>query len=614
MSQTLHMRPRAAGLGTAAALIALLVGAGTPAAQKASPKSASKAASSSKPAAKTSSAKSAAKAPLTVATVGNRTIDERDIQLAAEALSGDPARKRNPDAWRRSLLDRCVDRELLSMEAERRGIGDDAHVKARLAEREYAILLREVEDRELVPNLMPKPEELPEVRASGGYRLIDLLYIFIPQDSEGPDNTGLANRIVERSRSGASFDSLARLYSAHPPSRMNGGRVGWLMVREVNAAARKELMKASPGDVFGPYRVPIGFEIFKVGAVRELTNDSLRTVAVVDRKRGMTRDHEEAVLAKYHFELDSKQVKPLLYAVQSESPDSILASLGPDGTRPQQGNRPAIGILARCDGDSVDFRDVLRVTPPILSDNGRMRIRDEGTLRELCARVLSQRLVARDAKERGLNKDPDVARELRLSREEVLTRAMIAKARPAAPDSGTLRAYFERLRHRYVRPKTTIADVAVFPTADSAAATLGRLRGGMRADSILTVASFIEQPRATPSTLYPGRFGRLTLFETATDSLSRAVRGLAAGMYAPVAATLQGYAVAHVVSVEEERPGTFQESYARVLGDWTDERTDEWVRDQLTRLRAKTPVRIQPGRLEAVKLASVSPSTGGTSQ
>ena len=624
------MRPRAAGLGTAVAAIALLFGTGpfagpgpdagpaqaaaqTTAKQPAAKPAPAKAPASSKKSTSKSAAKGAAATgtPATVATVGDRIIDERDIQFAASALADDPARKRNPEAWRRGLLDRCVDRELLAMEAERRGLAGDPAVKARLDEREYAILLREMEQRILVPNLKPKPEDLPQVRLTGGYRLIDLYYIFIPQEAEGPDNAALARRLTERAKGGAPFDSLARLFSAHPPSKEAGGRVGWIPVHDLNPAARKDLMNASPGDVVGPYTLRMGYEIMKVGGVQEFTDDSLTAVATVDRKRGLARNHQEAVLEKYRFALDPAQVRPLLFAVGSETPDSILASLGPDGTRPDRGARPAIGVLARCDGDSVLFRDVLRVTPPVIGDTGRMRIRDEATLRDLCARVLAPRLIVRDAKERGLDRDPAVARELRLSRAEILTRAMIARERPSVPDSSVLRAYFEKVRHRYLRPKTTIAEVAVFVTADSAAAVLGRIRQGARADSLLTAAEFIEQPRATPVTLYPGHFARLALPETGTDSLTRAVSGLPAGEFAPIVRTLQGHALARVLAVEDERPGTFEESYARVLGDWAEERADEWVRGQLTRLRAKTPVRVVPGRLEAVKLASASPSMGG---
>src|SRR5262245_34877526 len=144
-----RMRPRAAGLGAAIAALALLWGGGPLLATPAKSSTPAKTATGSKTAAKKPAAKKPAtsKAYPTVATVGGRDIDELDIQLAAGALADDPARTKSPATWRRSLLDRCVDRELLAMEAERRGLANDPAVKARLTEREYTILLRQVAEK-----------------------------------------------------------------------------------------------------------------------------------------------------------------------------------------------------------------------------------------------------------------------------------------------------------------------------------------------------------------------------------------------------------------------------------------------------------------------------------
>ena len=144
------MRPSAAGLGAAVAALALLCGGApslAPAQTSTQKPAAAKSATSSKstaPAKATAGTKTAAKKPAakkpaspkaypTVATVGDRVIDELDIQLAADALADDPARTKSPSKWRRSLLDRCVDRELLAMDAERRGLAQDPAVKARLS-------------------------------------------------------------------------------------------------------------------------------------------------------------------------------------------------------------------------------------------------------------------------------------------------------------------------------------------------------------------------------------------------------------------------------------------------------------------------------------------------
>src|SRR2546422_418067 len=76
----------------------------------------------------------------TVATVGGRKITDLDIRRAAAALDDDPLHERDPAAWRRMLLDRCVDRELLAMEADRRGLDQDPAIAARIADREFLTL------------------------------------------------------------------------------------------------------------------------------------------------------------------------------------------------------------------------------------------------------------------------------------------------------------------------------------------------------------------------------------------------------------------------------------------------------------------------------------------
>jgi hypothetical protein len=63
------------------------------------------------------------------------------------------------------LLDRCVDRELLAMEAERRGLGKEPALAARIADREFLTLHREIYKRVVIPGVTPTPQELAKVRA-----------------------------------------------------------------------------------------------------------------------------------------------------------------------------------------------------------------------------------------------------------------------------------------------------------------------------------------------------------------------------------------------------------------------------------------------------------------
>jgi PPIC-type PPIASE domain len=611
---------RALGWGLAAGVLVSLApgAASTFAAAQAPAKSAAKAPAKTTPknTAKTGT-KSASKstspgAAPTVATVGSRRIDTVDIQRAAISMAQDPLRKQNATAWRRMLLDRVVDRELLALEAERRELDRDPVLAKRIADREYAILLRHLYQKVLIPGLTPTKAQLAEIRATALHRGVDLHYLLLRDDASGA-NRPMAHRIYEAARKGARFDSLVQIYSGHPPSRAAGGHFGWVLARDLDPASYAAVREAKPGDVVGVYSGPYGHEIYKIGAFSEPSDDSLLALVYTERRRSISRDYDRELLRKYHFQLDSTQVQRVIFATGSETPDSILASLGPDGTRPERGVRPALGILATCDGDTVTFDDMLRATPPVLGKTGRMRIRDVDALYNLCARAVLRGLTVRDARERGLDREQDVARELRLSRESIVTTSMVERSRGPLPGVEELRAYYEKNRAAYKRPRTALTRVAVVADRDSAEALLAvaRSRGGLP-DTLLVSSGFVERRGVSAPNLAPRSFASTSLTAALGDSLGVRAAGAAAGALLPVTRVPQGYAVAQVISVEEARPMTFEEATILARTNWVAEAENRWVEEQLPLLRTKTPVQIQPGRLESVKLASVPSYAGGS--
>ncbi|HEY6221211.1 MAG TPA: peptidyl-prolyl cis-trans isomerase [Candidatus Eisenbacteria bacterium] len=553
----------------------------------------------------------AAPTAATVATVGARKITDLDIRRAAAALDDDPLHKRDPAAWRRMLLDRCVDRELLAMEADRHGLDKDPAIAARIAEREFLTLNREMYRRVILPGVIPTPEQLREVRAEGLHRMVDISFIVL-RDHEKGARLPLAQRVYQSAKAGARFDSLAKIYDDHPPTRATGGHFGWVLARDINPMAHDALRKAQVGDVIGVFSGAVGHEIYKIGGLRELPDDSLYDLVLLERKSNIAKDYEKSVLAKYHFAMDSTQVRALVFAAGSESADSILASLGPDGTRSAEGARPAIGILARCDGDSVTFPEIIRAMPMTLRKGSRLRIRNADDFHELCVRAVLRGLTVRDAKDRGIDKDFETARELRLSRAQILTQAMVERSSPA-PDDATLRAMVEARPDRYRRPRATVARVAMFARRDSAVLADSAWAGTEMSDSLLEVWQFRTDPHAAPGSIYGGWYATMTVLDGGPEALARALADVPVGQLTPVVATERGWAVARVISREGPRPLTFDEAAPLALREWRDDAENKWVLQTLERLRAKTPVRAVPGRLAAVKLASATAASSSTS-
>lgn len=604
------VRLRALGWGLAAGLLLIASPAAEAGAQGAKPKAASTA---KPPSAASSAGKKSAPSSPTVATVGSaRKVDTIDIQRAAQAFANDPLRKQNAATWRRMLLDRSVDRELLALEAERLGLAKDSVLAKRVAEREFTILRSKLYEKVLLPGITPTKEQLAEVRAAKLHRGVDLHYLIVRDDATGA-RRAMAQRILTAAKNGAAFDSLVYLYSGHPPSRAAKGHFGWVLAKDLDPASHAQLKDAKPGDVLGLYSGPYGHEIYKIGAFDEPSDDSLFTLVYHERRRGISRDYEDGLLRKYHFRIDSTQVQKVLFATGSETPDSILASLDPDGTRPERGVRPGLGVLATCDGAQVTIADMIRATPPVVGRTGRMRIRDTAMFYQLCARAVLPELTLRDIRERGLDKDPATAREVRLSRDRILTEAMVLRNRPALPGEPELRAHHEKTRESYTRPKTAITRVIVFADRDTAEALHARARARGSLPESLLVAAGRKGTRADAFDRLPiGSFASVPLTAAGGDPLAEAAVLAAPGTLLPLTPVSRGFAVAQVLSIEEARPMTFDEAASLVRRSWIEDAEGKWVETRLASLRANIPVRIQPGRLESVKLTSALSSSGGT--
>lgn len=539
-----------------------------------------------------------------VATMGARTVEAADIQAAAAALAADPLRTKNPALWRKKLLDRCVDRELLAAEAVRRGYDKDPGVRLRVAEREYPTLLSEMYRRVLIPGLEPTQSQLDSLGASGIYRSVDVDYILV-----APGLAEEATRMADRLRAGSRFDSTARIWSRHP-SADNGGKCGWVLVRDLNPRSYGPMRSAKVGDVLGPFRSPAGHEIYRVSGLREISRDALYRLIKDERARDLPQTYQAELLRKFHFAADTTEAQRLVFTVALEPVDSILASLGPGGTRPADGPRRAIGVLARADGDSVTFRDLAVTGLAIRDEAGKMHVHDAAEVGQRCAAVLLPRLGVKDAKVRGLDGEPAVARALGLLREEGETQAMVARESGGVPDSAALRAYFASHAARYVRPRATRARAVCFDSLDAAVGALRAWSGVGIRDSALTALGLKPQARAAATTLLPHHTAEITVLDTDDDPLALSVRALDKGQLTRAVPTVQGYLIAQILERVASRPLSFEEAVLRVAADCEEERETLWVDRTLKNLRGTTRIDVVPSRLRAVRLEAVGTKKG----
>jgi hypothetical protein len=523
--------------------------------------------------------KAASKAPAPIARVADRRVEEADIRRAALVLESDPLRASDHAAWRKKLLDLCVDRELLALEAERAGFLDLREVRQDIDQKSADFLYGEVRDRFLVPALMPNATQIDTARAGGLFRRAKIQMILTVTDRK------TLYEVSQALKHGARFDSVAAIFSIHP-SGPKGGEVGWKNVGELNASSWHEFKDAKPGDIMGPYVNADTHEIYRVESLHDPTDAEIKDVIMHDRLIEMESRYNVGLLQRYHFRLIPDAVSPVIFAAATEPVDSILASLDEKGRRPKQGSHPALGAIATVDGDSLDYRDI--GAPGVLSrgGDGKAKMDDSKDLLRACVVAVLPRLVARDARERGIVREPAVARRLRLIREEASTRAMVAHAVPPL-DSATVVAYFHAHASSYRRPAGHRAFVAVFGDQDTAKAALALWSRKAARDSIFLVGGFSPTPGATARNLFPRHHGDGVFFDGDPDPLSVAVRTLPTGQISPLIPTPNGYAIAQALGPEPARDVTFDEVKIQAWSGARETAENAWVMSQLTHLRTE---------------------------
>ena len=547
--------------------------------------------------------KSAPTAAGAIALIADRRVEEADIQRAALVMERDPLRKTNHALWRKKLLDLCVDRELLALEAEREGFPNDPDVKREVERRNAELFYAAIRDRYLIPQATPDAAQIDTARAGGLFRRVKLSYILSVTDKKS------TYALYETLRNGARFDSIAALYSLHP-SAASGGGIGWRRIGALNPQAWKPLQHAKPGDLFGPYANAEAHEIYKVEAIEEPDDADLRETMLRDRKAELESRYQVGLLRKYRFQLNPEEVSSVIFAVATEKADSILISLDAQGRRPKEGVRPGLGVIARMDGDSITFRDI--GAPALLprEPDGKAHVEDSRALLMLCAEAALPRLIARDAGDRGIDKDPAIGRQLRLVRDEVSTLAMVARAVPPT-DPAAVRAYFDSHASRYHRPAGRRALIAMFASGDTARTAVSGFGRASFRDSLFAVQGFRKREGARTTSLWSRSYGEISVFDFDEDPVAVAVRSLGPHQISPVIPSPNGYALAMGIEPEPARAYAFQEVSAWATAEARESAENSWVTTQLQRLRTATPARTVPARLEAVRLGMNS-DKGGT--
>ena len=520
--------------------------------------------------------------PAVVARVAERPIDEEALRRLVMTLPPGLRTSKQGQEARRDYLQTLIDRELMLLEAEARGLDEDPRLRRRLR--------RKVEDRVLalyrrreIPSVEVAAEEVEtRVREMGLDRERLAEAVPFPSEEEAlRRRAGLAG--------GQRFEDLAARGSGS-----RGGVVGWLnRLTAPRAGIPPALFDTlATGEVSPPLPLEGAWRLVRFVDDRTSPDPSLR-----DRVR-------QRLVREARQEIEDQKVEVLARELDW-SPDAgglaLLAGLDTGNRRiPELTPSEARAPLFTFEGGVLtveDYLDAIREhkvrTPRALTDSGFAAA--------LGQRLLQGRaLLLVDAGRLEIGEEPEIVQwRDQVQREQLLQalRSQIVGAADSMATGERVRAYYEEHRESFRLPEEVCFDEILFPTREEAEEVLARidndvqllelsrLRGNRirrrRADGLLCANSLSRQ-------VLPGLW----------STLLEAPVGVVTG---PVSLLDRAWGLIKVVRREPERVQTFDEARPRarasLVAGFQRQLFEDWLAAE--RERRQGEIQVFEGRLEA---------------
>jgi peptidyl-prolyl cis-trans isomerase C len=376
----------------------------------------------------------------TLATVAGHTITAADLEDAARQQPGaglDPS-----PAAKRHLLDDLIDRALLVNEARRLGLDKGA---------EYQTTKTQIEDGVL-------PEVLYRRVVSGRVRVSDaeVKAVWNAQDKE----IGLsqifttsqrdAEAAAARLAAGDSFAVVARRMSRDHASAAVGGALGYAHAGQLPQEMEDAVRDLPVGKWTKPIQTPMGWYIVQVTDRRprqrepfEQAKGDIAEMLRQRKERPLVLDYMARLKRRYHLERDLAGFDVLARKWQNRTAEELVAS-GGELAKLGLTDADLATPLVRYQGGAYTVRDFFNDFAQ-RSALDRPPAQDDPTLGMFVEDRASLPLLLKDARARGLAKEPETERLVRQREESYLItrlyeQVVVPAAQPAPGELDSLRA------------------------------------------------------------------------------------------------------------------------------------------------------------------------------
>ncbi len=367
---------------------------------------------------------------------------------------------------KRVVLNQLINGVLKINAALDAGLDEDPEINYKYNRRRMRISTDRLFERLIMDSLVPE-EKIREAfnKRKEQLKVSHILIGFNGSEvkNEGRDGRQaykLAYEIAQKARKGQSFEKLAVKYSDDPSAKTNKGLLGFFTWGDMVPAFQEAAYKLKEGEVSDPVLTRYGYHVILLHKRRPNKGwkESLYEAQKREIKRSLFRNYNEAGMKRWKAIVEKEKKEYHYKRINSaiEKFNAIARELdkGP-GLAPENFSADQKEIvLVRWDGGSLKSEEL------ILAYGNKMERYKNGLLN--LARLTKEvdgrgeaKLVGDMAVRLGIDKEPDLARNLRLYRESLLARKIedIEVKSKIVLNDDSLRAYYDRHPSEFQLPE-----------------------------------------------------------------------------------------------------------------------------------------------------------------
>ncbi|MFH1566794.1 MAG: peptidyl-prolyl cis-trans isomerase [Gemmatimonadota bacterium] len=416
--------------------------------------------------------------PGIVARIGPRTVAASELREFVAQMPPPLRSRQVGEGARNEYLRSLMARQVLAMEAEKRGLDTVSTVARRAAALRRRRLVEAYQREALAPAAQVGEDEVRQLFEDlemGRERQMAAIVVH---------SQAAAREVVERLRAGETFEALAAEVSANEPSARQGGVLGFITINEARRlnipdGAFRDLPRGEVGPI-----VPLGqsFQIIRFVEDRQVPMASRREELereLYGRKRAELEGRRvRALEAEYHWRPDTTGLGLLLDAawgrrfLRRQDIDPGLAA----------------HALFRHDGGEVcvgDYLDALWGSSPAAAAKGWGTADSASVVQAVESLILGQEMLAEAARRSGIADRPEEQAWLRqvteeLAIQELRRREVVAQARVTDDEASD---FYEGNEEAFRRPtESYIVEVLVPTEAEARQVRAAVADGGSLAD------------------------------------------------------------------------------------------------------------------------------------